>query len=129
MSLKAASSKASVVRAGAYLRTDRSAPSSEGGESGFSRSVRIDAIAALGGGSQRSIGSDPAAAAFELLDELRPSIEWVAGSREAFAALDGGRATMAMTFSGRARKVVCLRKPQEILENVGIHGFYWQRPS
>jgi hypothetical protein len=28
-----------------------------------------------------------------------------------------------MTFSGRARKVVCLRKPQEILENVGIHGF------
>ena len=40
--------------------------------------------------------------AFELLDELKPSIEWVSGSREAFAALDEGRATMAMTFSGRA---------------------------
>jgi putative spermidine/putrescine transport system substrate-binding protein len=39
---------------------------------------------------------------FKLLDELKPSIEWVSGSREAFAALDEGRATMAMTFSGRA---------------------------
>ena len=40
--------------------------------------------------------------AFELLDEMKSSIVWVSGSRYAFAALDEERATMAMTFSGRA---------------------------
>jgi putative spermidine/putrescine transport system substrate-binding protein len=40
--------------------------------------------------------------AFELLDDLKADIEWVSGPRAAFAALDNGRATIAMTYSGRA---------------------------
>lgn len=67
--------------------------------------------------------------AFELLEELKPSIEWVAGSREAFAALDAGRVTMAMTYSGYAFRRLIASELRPIWDGHIISYSAWAVPK
>ncbi len=67
--------------------------------------------------------------AFTLLDGLKDDIEWVSGPRAAFAALDEGRVTMAMTFSGRAFRRLIASELRPIWDGHVIDYASWAVPK
>ena len=67
--------------------------------------------------------------AFALLDGLKEDIEWVSGPRAAFAALDEGRVTMAMTFSGRAFRRLIASELRPIWDGHVIDYASWAVPK
>lgn len=67
--------------------------------------------------------------AFELLDALQDDVEWVSGPRAAFAALDEGRVTMAMTFSGRAFRRLIASELRPIWDGHVIDYASWAVPK
>lgn len=68
-------------------------------------------------------------AAFNTLDALSKHVIWVDGPREALLALDGGMATMAMTYSGRAFRRLVASRMQPIWDGHVIDYASWAVPT